>query len=52
MTGYTGRTFGYLASMFYVPEYGISVAVIINDDNALCLDAITTGLIKAALNHN
>jgi D-alanyl-D-alanine carboxypeptidase len=49
LVGYTGRTFGYLTSMFYAPDYGISVAVIINDDNVTCLDEITAALIIAVL---
>jgi len=52
LVGYTGRTFGYLASIFFVPDYNISVAVIINDDNSICLDAITTQLIIAAIDNN
>ena len=51
LIGYTGRTFGYLTSMFYVPDYGISVVVIINEDNTACLDAITTDLILKAMDH-
>ncbi|KPK85553.1 MAG: hypothetical protein AMS27_07005 [Bacteroides sp. SM23_62_1] len=51
LIGYTGRTFGYLTSMFYLPDYDISVAVIINEDNTACLDAITTDLILEALNN-
>ena len=50
LVGYTGRTFGYLTSMFYIPDYGFSVAVMINDDNVTCLDEITTGLIIKTLN--
>ncbi|KPK84928.1 MAG: hypothetical protein AMS27_08705 [Bacteroides sp. SM23_62_1] len=50
LIGYTGRTFGYLTSMFYLPDYGISVAVIINEDNTECLDGITTDLILEAIN--
>lgn len=50
LIGYTGRTFGYLTSMFYLPDWGISVAVIINEDNTACLDAITTDLILETLN--
>jgi hypothetical protein len=52
LIGYTGRTFGYLTSMFYLPDYGISVAVIINEDNVACLDAITTDLILEAVEHD
>ena len=51
LIGYTGRTFGYLTSMFYLPDYGISVVVIINEDNTACLDAITTDLILEAVDH-
>lgn len=51
LIGYTGRTFGYLTSLFYLPDYGISVTVIINEDNSACLDAITTNLILEAMNH-
>ena len=49
LIGYTGRTFGYLSSMFYVPELGISVAVLINEDNAAFLDSVTTELILSAI---
>ncbi len=49
LIGYTGRTFGYLASMFYVPDYRISVAVLINEDNTVFLDVVTTNLILEAL---
>lgn len=49
MTGYTGRTFGYLASMFYLPDYGITVAVLINEDNSVFLDVVTTHLILEAM---
>ncbi len=38
--------------MFYLPDYGISVAVIINEDNVACLDAITTDLILEAVEHD
>ena len=51
LIGYTGRTFGYLTSMFYLPDYGISVAVIINEDNSACLDVITTDLILEVVDH-
>jgi len=51
LTGYTGRTFGYLSSTFYVPEQGISVAVNINQDNKALLDAVTTNLIKEAIRY-
>lgn len=49
MIGYTGRTFGYLTSMFYLPGNGISIAVMINEDNAQLLDEITTTLILEVL---
>ena len=49
LIGYTGRTFGYLTSLFYLPDYGISVVVIINEDNSGLLDAITTDLILEAV---
>ena len=49
MIGYTGRTFGYLASMFCLPDYGISVAVLINEDNIVFLDVVTTNLILEAM---
>jgi D-alanyl-D-alanine carboxypeptidase len=52
LIGYTGRTFGYLCSMFYVPELGISVAVLINEDNAAFLDSVTTELILTAINNS
>lgn len=49
LIGYTGRTFGYLTSMFYLPDYGISVVVIINEDNSGFLDATTTDIILEAV---
>ena len=49
LVGYTGRTFGYLTSMFYAPDYGISIAVMINDNNVTCLDEITTALLVKVL---
>jgi D-alanyl-D-alanine carboxypeptidase len=52
LIGYTGRIFGYLTSMFYLPDYSISVVVIINDDNSICLDVITTELILKVIEQN
>lgn len=52
LIGYTGRTFGYLTSMFYVPDYGTSVVVIINDDDSACLDVITTDVISEVIDHS
>ena len=52
LIGYTGRTFGYLSSMFYMPESGISIAVLINEDNPEFLDAVTTELLVAAIAEN
>jgi D-alanyl-D-alanine carboxypeptidase len=52
LIGYTGRTFGYLSSMFYMPEFGISVAVLINEDNAAFLDSVTTELILSAIKNS
>ena len=49
MIGYTGRTFGYLTSMFFLPGSGISIAVMINDDNSQFLDEVTTTLLLEAL---
>ncbi|MFC1725319.1 serine hydrolase domain-containing protein [candidate division KSB1 bacterium] len=49
LVGYTGRTFGYLTSLFYVPDHGFSVAVMVNEDNVTCLDEITTALIIEVL---
>ena len=51
LIGYTGRTFGYLTSMFYLPDYCISVVVIINNDDSVCLDLITTDLIIEVVHH-
>ena len=51
LIGYTGRTFGYLTSMFYLPDYGISVAVLLNEDNTVCLDLITTDLVIEILDN-
>lgn len=47
--GYTGRTFGYLTSMFFLPGNGMSIAVMINEDNSELLDEITTALILETL---
>ena len=49
MMGYTGRTFGYLASMFYLPGNSMSIAVMINEDNTPLLYEITTALILEVL---
>jgi D-alanyl-D-alanine carboxypeptidase len=49
LIGYTGRTFGYLASMFFLPGNGMSIAVMINEDDSQLLDEITTTLILEAL---
>jgi len=49
MIGYTGRTFGYLTSMFFLPGNGMSIAVMINEDNSQLLDEVTTKLILEAL---
>ena len=49
MIGYTGRTFGYLTSMFFLPGNGMSIAVMINEDNSQLLDEVTTALILEAL---
>jgi len=51
LIGFTGRTFGYLTSMFYIPEYNISVVVIINEDNIEFLDTTTTDLILEAIKY-
>jgi len=50
LIGYTGRTFGYLTTMFYLPDYGTSVVVMINEDNTACLDVITTNLTLEVIN--
>jgi CubicO group peptidase (beta-lactamase class C family) len=49
LIGYTGRTFGYLTSMFYLPGNEMSIAVMINEDNSQLLDEVTTVLILEAL---
>jgi len=49
MMGYTGRSFGYLTSMFFLPGNGMSIAVIINEDNTELLDEVTTALILQVL---
>lgn len=49
MMGYTGRTFGYLTSMFFLPANSMSIAVMVNEDNTQLLDEITTNLILEVL---
>ena len=52
LIGYTGRTFGYLTSMFYVPDTDISVAIMINSDDAEFLDSVTSEMILAAVSED
>ncbi|MEN8203889.1 MAG: serine hydrolase [Bacteroidota bacterium] len=47
LIGYTGRTFGYLASMFYIPETDASVVVLINSDDSELLDSVTSDIMVA-----
>jgi len=49
LIGYNGRTFGYLTSMFFLPGNGMSISVMINEDNTQLLDEITTTLILEVL---
>lgn len=42
--GHTGRSFGYLSLFLYLPKPGVTIVVLLNGDDAACLDAIASAL--------
>jgi len=47
--GHSGRTFGYLSLFLYLPSQETTIVVMINGDDALCLDAIASALTVVVL---
>lgn len=49
--GHTGAGIGHITIMVYLPDYGVSIVVMVNDDNGDSLYEIKNGLIRVILNH-
>ena len=49
--GHTGGFIAHVTYMVYLPDYNVSIAVMINDWKFSCIDAIRDGLIHVVLNH-
>jgi len=47
--GHSGRTFGYLSLFLHLPQQGATVVVLINGDDARCLDTAASALTMAVI---
>ena len=48
--GHSGRTFGYLSLFVYLREQGATIVVLLNGDDAQCLDAVASALTVVVMN--
>ena len=49
--GHTGGFITHMTYMVYLPDHDVSIAVMINDWNSGCIEAIKDGLIRVVLDH-
>ena len=49
--GHGGWVFGYLTAMAYFPEYGVSISIILNENNDDCMAAMANGLTRVVINY-
>jgi len=50
--GHSGRIFGYLSLFLHLPESGATIIVLMNGDDATCLDAVASALTLVVLEHS
>lgn len=49
--GHGGWVFGYSTAMAFLPDYNVSISILLNVNNDDCLSAIATGLIQVITNY-
>ena len=49
--GHGGWVIGYQTALAYLPDYDVTISIIMNENNDDCLTAIANGLIRVALKY-
>ena len=49
--GHGGWVFGYRTAMIYFPEYGVSISILMNENNDACIYAIADALVRVVLDY-
>ena len=49
--GHGGWVFGYSTVMAFLPDYNVSIAILLNLNNDDCLTAMTNGLVEAVIDY-